>query len=123
PGEVSCQLEAIEDLCMQGAALKSLPTAPLRTQLLAMTDAIRDWLFKKKTQVEMFAALATFQAQMAQFEKEGGGGHAGKTISELHSLRKMVTRMAVISRTGFLPPAYALLDALVVLIIGLILAS
>jgi hypothetical protein len=72
----------------------------------------------------MFAALNTFQnGPLVQLEKDGAGGYASKAVGELHSLRKIVTRVGVISRTGFLPPAYALLDTLVVLIIGLVLAS
>jgi hypothetical protein len=80
-------------------------------------------MYKRKSQVEMFVALNTFQALMVQLEKDGAGGYASKAVGELHSLRKLVTRIGVISRTGFLPPAYALLDTLVVLIIGLVLAT
>jgi hypothetical protein len=120
PGELACQLEALEEQCVQGAATKNLAAQPLRHGVLALTDAIRDWLYKKKSQAQMYQALNTFQAMMIDLEKGGAGGYAAKAVGELHTLRKLVTRIGVISRTGFLPPAYALLDTLVVIIIGLV---
>ncbi len=48
---------------------------------------------------------------------------ARASSSELHNLRKNITRIGVISRTGFLPPAYALLETLVALILILMMAS
>lgn len=123
PGELACQLEAIEDQCAQGAATKNLPVQPWRAAVLSLTDAIRDWMYRKKSQAEMYAALNTFQGLMVELEKSGAGGYASKAVGELHTLRKIVTRVGVISRTGFLPPAYALLDTLVVLIMGLVLCT
>lgn len=124
PGEVACQLETLEDVMVQGAASKpNIAAAPMRVAVLTLTDAIREWLYKKKTQVEMYAALSSFELVVIQLEKDGAGSYASRAVSELHNLRKIVTRIGVISRTGFLPPAYALLDTLVVLIMGLVLCA
>src|SRR5207247_1209657 len=61
--------------------------------------------------------------EIAQVERDGAGGYAGKALSEIHNLRKTVTRIGVISRTGFLPPAYAVLETLTAIILVLVLAS
>jgi hypothetical protein len=124
PGEVASILETLEDICVQGVASRpGLDAAPYRAGLLALTDAIHDWLLKKKTQDQLFAALSTFSALLVQLEKDGAGSYASRALGELHNLRKAVTRIAVISRTGFLPPAYALLETLVALIMILMMAS
>jgi hypothetical protein len=124
PGEVACQLETLEEVCVQGAASKpNIAAAPFRAGVLALTDAVRDWLYKRKSQEEVFAALSTFELLVIGLEKDGAGSYAGRAQSELHNLRKQVTRIGVISRTGFLPPAYALLETLVALIMMLVLAS
>ena len=39
------------------------------------------------------------------------------------TVRRTVSRIDVIARTGFLPPAYALLEVLVVMVIGLMLIA
>ena len=44
-------------------------------------------------------------------------------FGELHNLRRLVTRIDVISRTSFLASGYALLETLVVAVIGLVLAA
>lgn len=123
PGEIACQLESIEDQVVQGGQVKSLDVKPLREGVLAITDAIRDWLYKRKSQAEMFGALNAFQGLMVKLERDGAGGYASKAIGELHSLRKIVTRVGVISRTNFLPPAYALLETLVALIFLLVICT
>jgi len=123
PGEIACQLEALEDQVVQGAQLKNLDLKPLREGVLAITDSIRDWLYKRKSQVEMYAALNAFQGLMVKLEKDGAGGYASKAVGELHTLRKIVTRVGVISRTSFLPPAYALLETLVALIFLLVICT
>src|SRR5262245_56568252 len=60
PGEIACQLEAIEDQCVQGAQTKNLPVQPLLGAVLTLTDAVRDWMYKRKPQVEMYGALNAF---------------------------------------------------------------
>ena len=48
-------------------------------------------------------------------------GWAARTAGELNLLRRALSRIDVISRTGFLPVGYALLDSVVVVIVGLLL--
>jgi hypothetical protein len=122
PGELAATLETLEELLLQANAAKpSVDTLPYRKGLLALVDDLRAWLFKKSA--EPFSGLTRFRALIEQLERDGGGAYASKALSELHNLRKSVTRMSVISRTGFLPPAYALLETLLGLILLLVLGA
>jgi hypothetical protein len=124
PGEIAAILETIEEVCVQGAASRpNIDVKPLRSGVLKLTETIYDWLLKKKTQDELFATLTAFHGQIVQLERDGAGSYASRAVSELHNLRKAITRVAVISRTGFLPPAYAMLETLLALIVLLMMAS
>jgi hypothetical protein len=124
PGELACLLETLEEVALQAAAGKATIDGPTQQRaVLALTDAIRGWLQKRLTQVQLFEALTTYAQVLRQLERDGGGAWASRGVSELHNLRKALTRVAVISRTGFLPPAYALLETLTAIILVLILAA
>jgi hypothetical protein len=44
-------------------------------------------------------------------------------VPQLNAVRRNVSRIDVIRRTGFLPPAYALLEVLITMIIALVLIA
>ena len=58
-----------------------------------------------------------------QLEREGAGPYASRAVPQLLAVRRSVSRIDVIRRTGFLPPAYALLEVLVTIIIVLTLIA
>ena len=62
-------------------------------------------------------------AAIAVLEKVGATPWANRATSELNTVRKLVTRMGVVSRTDFLAPGYALLETLTTLVIGLLLVA
>jgi hypothetical protein len=124
PGELACTLETLEEVLAQATIAKpAIAVAPLRRAVLDTTQKLGKWLRKSVPYAEAFDALTRLGAVIQQVEREGGGAYASRAISELHNLRKTVTRIAVISRTGFLPPAYALLETLMVIILVLMLAA
>jgi hypothetical protein len=124
PGELACTLETLEELLAQATIVKpNIAVQPLRGSVLEMTKTLGKWLRKAVPYQEAFVGLTRLDAVIQQVERDGGGAYASRAISELHNLRKAVTRIAVISRTGFLPPAYALLETLTVLILVLLVAS
>jgi hypothetical protein len=123
PGELACTLETIEEQLVQGVATKpALPVEAVRKDVLVLTDAVLDWLHRRIAHEACFAALSAFHGRLVDLEKSGVG-IASRVTAELHNLRKTVTRVSVISRTGFLPPAYALLETLLVIIVILLLAA
>jgi hypothetical protein len=123
PGEVATHLEAIED--MYGLAVHQKPGVDgkvVRKQLLTLTDAIKGWLVKKQTTAEVFAALTTMTEESAAYlVQHNAGSTAGYALSSLDKLRKTISRIDVISRTGFLPPAYALLEVLLAMVLTLMM--
>ncbi len=124
PGDLASTLETLEEIVVQACAYKqTLSVGPLRKAVQELADELRAWLLRSKTQEQAYAALTRFHETLQQLERDGGGAYASRAVGELHNLRKVVTRIGVISRTGFLPPAYALLETLNVLIVVLLLAS
>jgi hypothetical protein len=123
PAEIACTLESIEETFALAAESKSLDLAALRRGVAALTQAITDWLYRKRTHAELFVALEAFGGYARQLEKGGASSQAARVLGETHNLRKMLTRVGVISRTGFLASGYALLETLVCAIIALLLIS
>lgn len=123
PAEIACTLETIEETLAIAAVSKALDPAPLRRGVSDLLQAITQWLYRKRSHAELFAALEAFTVYPQQIEKAGAGGYASRALSETHNLRKMLTRVGVISRTGFLASGYALLETLVGAIISLLLIA
>jgi hypothetical protein len=124
PGEVATALESIEDVFVLGAIQRpALELKVLRGNLLTLTDAIKDWLLKKRTSEQVFEAIAALAEAQAYLDKNGAPATAAGVLSPLDKLRKAVSRIDVISRTGFLPPAYALLEVLLVMILALLMVA
>jgi hypothetical protein len=60
---------------------------------------------------------------LQQLERASAGPYASRAVPQLLMLRRSVSRIDVIVRTGFLPPAYALLEVLIVMIISLMMIA
>lgn len=124
PGDVATTLETIEELFALAAAQRpSLDLQGLRREVLQLTDAIRGWLVKKVTTPQVFDAMTQLNGVIVQLEKSGAGPYASRAVPQLLMVRRAVSRIDVISRTGFLPPAYALLEVLLTMILGLLLVA
>jgi hypothetical protein len=124
PGELACTLETIEEIFDQAVASKpTVQAAPLKRALFECVEGIRAWLLRQHGQDKMFAALTALDGHIQRIEREGAGGYAARALSELHNLRKTVTRIGVISRTGFLASGYALLEVLVTMILIMMMVA
>lgn len=124
PGEVATTLEAIEDMYTLAAMQKPAVDAKvLRTHLLGLTDHVKSWLLKKETSAQVFAALEQVGESFLYLSQNGAGSTAGYVLSPVDKLRKAISRIDVISRTGFLPPAYALLEVLLCMMLILLMVA
>jgi hypothetical protein len=124
PAEISCTLETLEDIFVLAATDRpELSVSGLRRELLSPTDTIKDWLLRLRTTPEVYAAMTRMSVLLQQLERAGAGPYASRAVPQLMMVRRSVSRIDVIVRTGFLPPAYALLEALVVMIITLMLIA
>ena len=124
PGELACTLETVDETFTQAAVAK--PAVDRKKGLEAVleaTDAIRAWLFRQRSQGEMFAALERLTEAVAELERAGATPWAVRAMNEINTLRKVTTRIGVISRTGFLASGYALLETLSVFVIGLLMIA
>jgi hypothetical protein len=124
PAELASTLETLEDVFVLSVVNRpGLDLASLRRSLLEMTDAIRSWLVGKQSTPEVYAAMSAFGGQIELLERNGAGPYASRAVPQVLAVRRSVSRIDVITRTGFLPPAYALLEVLIVMIISLALVA
>lgn len=126
PGDLASIFETFEESIHQGVNANKTPIEKkiYMTELRAAIDAVMKWLLKKLPQEEMYAALSRLGTFVCKFEKEGvNGGLCGKMLGDIHNVRKLVTRVGVISRTGFLATGYALLEVLIACIIAVLMIA
>jgi len=124
PAELASTLEAIEEIFVLAATNHpGLDPAGLRRGLLSMTDTIKEWLLKKRPTPDVYHAMSGLNGLIQQLEREGAGPYASRAVPQLLAVRRNVSRIDVIVRTGFLPPAYALLEVLIGMIIALVLIA
>jgi hypothetical protein len=113
PGEIATTLETIEEIFVLASTGRgALSLEALRRDVLRLTDGIRDWLFGRAKLPKLHASLSEMNTVFQTLELAGAGSWASRAIVQLGILRRGLARIDVISRTGFLPSGYALLEVL-----------
>ncbi len=124
PGELATTLETIEEFLVQGSVGRPELNANLhRGVVLKLAKTIVDFLHRRKKVAEVFTQMTSLHVVIQNVEAQGAAAAASRALAEVHNLRKAVTRVNVIRKTGFLPPAYALLETLLGIILLLLLAA
>ena len=124
PADLSCTLETLEEIFVLAATGRpGLDVRELRREVLTLTDSIREWLAGKRTTDQVYGAMTRMSEVLQQLERAGAGPYASRAVPQLLAVRRSVSRIDVIVRTGFLPPAYALLEVLIVMIISLMMIA
>lgn len=124
PGEIAASLETMEETYMWAAVTRNQLDVPgFRRKLAQLTDEIFAWLTGKNTVAQKFQALRQMNEVLSELERSGASNPASRFLAELHALRRVLTRMGVVARTGFLASGYALLDFLVVSVVILMLVA
>ena len=124
PAELASTLEALEEIFVLAATNRpALDVASLRRGLLEMADGIKGWLLKTRSSRDVYESMTGLNGLIQQLEREGAGPYASRAVPQLLAVRRNVSRIDVIRRTGFLPPAYALLEVLIVMIISLMMIA
>jgi hypothetical protein len=124
PGEIACALETIEEtLVLATGARPEIDPAALRRAVLDLTNGILDWLYRKIGHDEMFRRLERVGETIRGLDPAGAPAQAGRALTELHALRRLITRVGVISRTGFIAAGYALLETMAVAIFGALMIA
>ncbi len=81
------------------------------------------WLHKKTSKSAHFEALSRLADRLYVIEGQGAGPHATRGLRDLAALHRTVSRIDVISRTGFIASGYALIEVVAAVIIFLIVIS
>ena len=124
PGELACIFETMEDSLKQAARQKpDFDLERCRRLHAATLSSIINWLLRKESQPVLFAEVASTIEVAYALDKAGVPAIGGRYVAELHNIRKSITRMGVISRTGALESGYAFLQFLTGMIILLLLLS
>jgi hypothetical protein len=118
PSELACLLESIEDtIYIIHHNYPEIHSEPLRNSFQELISGIYDWLYKKIEIEQVYSNLSTIIQEATGIEKAGLGGLASRILGEVSSIRKVITRIHVISTTDFLAPGYALLETLIASVI------
>ncbi len=124
PGEIAITLETLEEIfTLACTGRPALVVSEFKRETLKVADDIKAWLLRNKTSAEVFESLTHMNTVIRRLEAGGAGPYASRAVPQLLMLRKNVSRIDVIRRTGFLPPAYALLEVLLVMILLLLLSA
>jgi len=122
PGEIASALESIEETCVVIADRPNFPLKTVYQECYNLATGIHDWFYKKISTEQMYGALTAFKETVGHLEKAGANPSImSRVFNELSSLRRVLTRTNVISKTGFLATGYALLEVLLVVIAGVML--
>ena len=124
PADMACSLEAIEEAFVQASVgRQAIDVTKGRHAVLHVTKTLNDWLHKKTEKSAHFEALSHLADALYVIEGQGAGPHATRGLRDLAALRRTVSRIDVISRTGFIASGYALIEVVAVVIIFLIMIS
>lgn len=124
PGEIACCLETIEETFAQASiGRKALDLNALRKSVLATAEDVLKWIGGTVEYAAIHRSMEALGSTIGMLESAGATPLGVRAINELSSLRKAVTRIHVISKTGFLATGYAILETLTVIIIGVVLLS
>ncbi|MDX2301390.1 MAG: hypothetical protein NW226_01265 [Microscillaceae bacterium] len=124
PGEISIYLESIAEISHNLALKTGLDTEQIKLEMLDLSRSIYNWLYKHISHQEMYRALSRYNTTIQRIDQAGGAPPLiGSLSTQLHHLRKLVTRTQVISNTGFLATGYALLELLIAIICVLLLVA
>ena len=124
PADMACSLEAIEEAFVQaGVGRPAVDVAAGRRAVLEATRSLRSWLVNKAAKSAHFEALSRLSEALYVIEGQGAGPHATRGLRDLAALRRTVSRIDVISRTGFIASGYALIEVVAVVIIFLLMIS
>jgi hypothetical protein len=124
PAEIATTLETIGDTVKVISAVnKAVDAGAYDRGFRTLAFTVEDWFMGRLGVEKCYDALNDFRSVITGMEQAGGVGYAIRCLSETHNLRRLITRVDVITRTSFIPVGYALLDLLVGATLVLLLAT
>src|SRR5215831_6822740 len=114
PGEIANTLETIDDTMQVVIAInKEADVSGFRDAFGKLVATVDDWFLRRVGKERCYAAINDFRSVVTTMHDAGGVNYTIRCLGETNNLRRLVTRVDVISETSFMPVGYALLDLLV----------
>ncbi len=124
PGEIATTLETLGDTVQVVIALNTtVDVSQFEAKYRALVATVEDWFMRRVDVERCYAELDRFRQVVELMHDAAGVNYTIRGLSEMHNLRRLITRVDVISRTAFIPVGYALLEILVATTVGLLLIS
>jgi len=123
PSELVTTLETIDDLVTVSSIKEGFDAPAARRTLIAIGDRILDWLAKRGPIDGVYAAIDAMNPHFQAMDQAGATAHANRSVVFMNAVRRIVGRIDVVSRTGFLSTGYAILEVVVAAILLLLLVS
>jgi hypothetical protein len=123
PSELVTTLETIEDLVSVASFKKEFDSVAAHRGLIELGERILDWLARRTPIDAVYTAIEALNPHFQSMDMAGATAHANRSVVMMNTVRRIIGRMDVISRTGFLATGYAILDVMVVAVVLLLLAS
>ncbi len=124
PAEIATELETIGDTVQVVIALnKDVDVSDFEPSYRKLVTTVDDWFMRRVDVKECYTVLEDFQRIITKMHSAAGVNYTIRSLGETHNLRRLITRVDVITRTSFLPVGYALLDLLVGTTLILLLIS
>ncbi|MBI5032462.1 MAG: hypothetical protein HZB51_18205 [Chloroflexi bacterium] len=124
PGEIATTLETIGDTVRTVSMLnQQANVSDFDSKFRALVATVDDWFAQRVAVEKCYATLDDFRHVVETMHNAAGVNYAIRGLAEMHNLRRLITRVDVVSRTSFLPVGYALLDLLVGTTLALLLIS
>ena len=124
PGRIASLLEGLEEMSLTLAMQAGVDATEIRKKILFIGQSINDWFHRRIDDDTLHARITEYDGTIKALLKGGGAPPIiGRTHQYLFDLRSILTRTHVISRTGFLPTGYALLELILIAITALLLLT
>lgn len=124
PGEIATALETLGDTVQIVIAInKESDVSDFEPKYRALVATVEDWFMRRVSVDQCYAMLEDFRQVVEAMQAAAGVSYTIRGLGEMHNLRRLITRVDVISRTSFIPVGYALLDLLVGITLVLLLIS
>ena len=124
PGEIATTLETLGDTVRVVIALnKEADVSDFEPKYRALVSTVDDWFVRRVGVAQCYAKLDDFRQVVQTMHAAAGVNYTIRGLGEMHNLRRLITRVDVITRTSFMPVGYTLLDLLVGTTLALLLIS
>ena len=124
PGEIATTLETIGDTVQVVIALnKEVDISRFEPSYRTLVATVEDWFMRRIEVDRCYAVLEDFRTVVTKMHSAAGVNYTIRGLAETHNLRRLITRVDVITRTSFIPVGYALLHLLVATTLILLLIS